>query len=123
MTLSNDPRTPESRESRLPVWAQDTINMLRLRLEEAERAAEAATLKTNPDGSTVRIVNYGAPEKLQMIGLGVRPHLEFSAEPDRPRSVIRVNQDRDLTLVISGDNLTIQPIVSNSVRIISRRRS
>jgi hypothetical protein len=73
-----DPREPQDRETRLPVWAQDVLADLRRKLADAEAARDAALLATDPAGSDAVLNPYADLP----IGLGRETLVRFPLDRD-----------------------------------------
>lgn len=111
------PVDPDPREAKLPRWARDLLSNMRLRVERAERTAEAARLATKPDETDTVLYRYGDEE----VGLAPGSTVQFRIGSNRRDYVgCRIHRDsRGARLdLIGGDSIRITPHSSNHISII-----
>lgn len=116
------PLEQDTREGKLPVWAQELIVRLRRQAAEARTLARAAQFDSDPGGAAAVIdplgLALGVPAEAREIGfrapiIGGRPHDSF----------IYVKQTRDddgnaLGIEVRGDSqIIVRPWVTNAVKI------
>ncbi len=126
---SDDLVAPDPRETRLPAWAQKTLQLLRMRLKEERAAHVIAAAKTPrsrilvdpyrkhdagapphylPDRSTIRWQMSTLPRhvKAEIGGIDVRLIADDGAGPAR--------------LQIAADNLgmLVRPVISNVIEVL-----
>lgn len=114
---------PDSREAKLPVWAQEILDNARRRVKDAEKEAEAARLATDPATSRAILDPHAAIP----IGLGKNPKVTFvlSRRPDGdPLSYIEVRMSHDFPdklELMASSTLHIRPQVTNVIQVWTTR--
>lgn len=120
---------PDSREAKLPVWAQELLSNARIRVQAAETHAEEALLATNPDTSTA-LLNMHAEIP---IGLGEHPKVCFvfsRAADGRPLDYIEVRHTSHVggtsgvpygVELHASATIDIRPQVTNVIQVWPRR--
>lgn len=117
-----DPAIADPRETRLPVWAQDTINILRRRVADAEADAAKVRQGTRPETSRVLVDApfFGGDAPLfPDLGLGDSTVAFRLGDPpwDRRDAKVRVSV-REGRLVVMGDQrIRIMPSATNTIEI------
>lgn len=115
-----DPMYFQPREGKLPIWAQDTIRHLRLKVEQAEAAAAAAALGTKPEESSVIIEKHDRAA----IGLG-HETITFKLGEHWTRNVqarVENGPEGKRVVIQGGTGITVRPRAANSVEIFADRR-
>lgn len=115
-----EPMHYQPREGKLPIWAQEIIRGLRMKLSDAEAAAQMALMATKPEDSVVIIERMDRSH----VGLGSET-ITFKLGDHWTRSInARVeNGPEGRRLVIRGNTgITIKPSAANSIEIFSDRR-
>lgn len=113
----SNPMTHDSRELMLPKWAQQTINSLRRRVEDADRRAEDARLATKPE-ETDTIVGHRIADGV--IGLRRGATVTFLPHPGADEMDWRAIQVRTFEggIQIHGmTNISVSPVSANGVEI------
>jgi hypothetical protein len=118
----------DPRETKLPKWAQDKLNILRMRLSESNHRIQ----ELSPETSTVFMDPYADIP----VGLGTDPKIEFTfpdatiAGARRTRRYIQIGRIRernalsqfdDRLLLHASDALLIIPRSTNTVEVADRR--
>lgn len=93
-----DPMTPDPRESKLPVWAQQTLDQLRLRVLDAEKTM-ASVKGEHPDTN----VHLDVRRSRNSVGLPRNSHVTF----DSKWGGIQVGHDLEGRVRIQGDSRLI----------------
>lgn len=108
---------PDPREVKLPRWARELLSDMRLRVERAERTAEAARLNTEPDRTDTILYRYGDAD----LGLPLGSTIQFRLDPTRWRKYVQCRIEstkHGIWLDVSGgDSIRLMPRSGNSVRI------
>lgn len=113
----NDPMSPDPREAKLALWAQNLFRELRKRVQAAEWQAEEARLATKPDESLVLVPRFGRRQQND-IGLGDAT-IRFRAALDLPwdrHFDVRVFTD-GIQVNAGRGPLQVEPVASNVVVI------
>lgn len=107
------------REDKLPKWAQQYLDRLRMALAQQVELAEGARLDTDPDGSDAIIDFYHDTP----IGLGQDPRVRFKTPRDEVLRYwgdyidVSLTHDKKGVVVQGGDSLSVQPVASNVVEV------
>lgn len=108
--------TPDPRERKLAVWAQNVINDLRRYLAQVHRAGVQSRLESDPEGSNAVLEPYGdVTLGLAPIGLGPDAHVEYRLAPHQEVR-IRASEGR-LHVMSVGGRLIVRPTSSNTVTV------
>lgn len=101
--------TPDERETRLPVWAQDIINTLRRRTRQAEEALAEYAASTDPENSPAVVDPYSDnPRGLSLTTINFRLGDE----------IVQVGvKGESLEISAVNGGLTIRPHVSNVISV------
>jgi hypothetical protein len=102
----------DDREAKLPVWAKDMLRQMRARVRAAEKAAVAARLATDPEGSAMIMAPYSEVP----IGLGAAPTVRVKLGKGGYIDFRKV-QGEDVVEVLASTTLAITPQASNVVRL------
>lgn len=111
---------PDPREEKLPRWARELLDNMRMRVARAEADAAAAILATRPDESDTLLYRYGSPD----VGLGNEVTVQFKLS-DQHRAYIQCRIDRAKhygphVYLAGGDSIRFEPVSSNAIRIYIR---
>ena len=115
------PVDPDPREERLPRWARDLLDNMRMRVRRAEADAEAALLATNAEGSDTQIYRFTD----EPVGLGIGPTIEFRLGDRNRRDYVHCRVETHPRAgtrleVIGGDALRIAPKSGNHITITTK---
>lgn len=105
----------DSREGKLPVWAQELLTKQRREIAQ-ERLANAALRGDVGDDSDVCVQNVHSPD--QPLPRGAR--VAFTARPDR--EIVCRMRDGQLSIHTSGGSLAISPQSSNAINLTITER-
>lgn len=125
----SDLLTPDPRESKLPVWTQATLRLLRARLTEERASHEITAGKTPPSRITVDPYRRHDDKPTMYLPDRTTIRFQFREESDnRPSSAIDVrfcpadgNGPDRLLLAADGsayNPLVVRPVVSNAVELL-----
>lgn len=121
-----NPMEQDPREDKLPKWAQQTIDTLRIRVKTMQDINEETRLATNPDESDTILRRFDTDGG--DIGLGNRPLIRFYLEPadglrnPRARKAVDVNvlSNGNVRIAVDG-TLVVYPSASNSIQVTAIR--
>jgi len=122
------PRIPDAdpREAKLPVWAQQMIADYRRITTDAVTFAQAAQLKTNPNGSSILLDPHSGSEAAiglddPAIGRAWRREIGFRVPakgyPNGGLICVQLLRDGDGIEVRGDSALSIEPWVTNTIRV------
>ena len=119
------PSDPRELTAKLPVWARNLIDRLRMAADQWRRYAIAARLETGPN-SLVVLDHYSSTP----IGLPAREYIYFRDPNEldrngRPEALMSARFDDGVLVVssLNGEPLLIVPSASNVARLMAAPRS
>lgn len=122
----NQPIPADEREARLPKWAQDQMNSLRRRIQDAEEALEHDRLASKPEDSDMLLRPHD--ETPLGLGSGHDAHVRAVIDHDRPHDqyvdvrVVRGRGSDDYVELMGGSTLALEMQSSNVVKVRVQRR-
>jgi hypothetical protein len=116
--------TPDDREHKLPVWAQDIINGLRREIVAGERIN--ATLQWQNPGTDTRLDTILDKRDMELPkGATINFSLDPKGRDEHHVSIhARVRRDRDgkaVLYLMGGDGLVVEPEASNCIAVSLKR--
>lgn len=112
-----DPEEAQDREQKLPVWAQDTINMLRRKVKDERGRADQARRGGGPEDTDTLLDAYDdVPVRLRK-GEQVTFRLGERYDQYLQARVTTAYQGKTVLAIHGGATLVILPQVTNGVQI------